>query len=176
MVPLYTVKIRRDAHTVTPVTLPEYEITVMQVVAGKENVQTADGRSIDEYGLGEPAGFFKTSEDEYTRLCNKYGAEVIEGIYGKKVMGALDKVVDDARVDIPGAVEIAPVDDEKAAMAAKIAELEAKLEAANKPADLPPTEKQALLAEAKALGLNPAHNISVENLKKAIDSAKSSKE
>lgn len=95
-VPLYEVKIRRDANTITPVSIPEYEIPILKEIVGHENVQTIDGKLIDEMGLGNPVGVFKTSEDEYGRLCLKYGAEIVEGVYGKKSTSTLNSAVSEA--------------------------------------------------------------------------------
>ena len=43
MVPIYTVLVRRDAHTTTPATIPEYELPLMQEIFGKENVYDFSG-------------------------------------------------------------------------------------------------------------------------------------
>jgi len=37
-VPLLAVTIRRDAHTITPTTVPPYELTLLRQMFGKENV------------------------------------------------------------------------------------------------------------------------------------------
>ena len=37
-VPLIQVTIRRDANTITPVTVPPYELTILRNMFGKENV------------------------------------------------------------------------------------------------------------------------------------------
>lgn len=42
MTPLYEILIRRDAHTITPVTVPDYEVPLIQELFGTENVQNAD--------------------------------------------------------------------------------------------------------------------------------------
>ena len=55
MTPLYEIRIRRDAHTVTPVTVPEYELPLLQEIFGAENVHNADRKRVDEAGCGTPA-------------------------------------------------------------------------------------------------------------------------
>lgn len=100
MVPLYEIRIRRDAHTITPIIVPEYEIPILQEVFGEENVQTFEGKSVDEAGLGKSAGQFSEG-DEYERLSVKYGEEVIEAVYGKKNQKTLDKAVAEANKTKP---------------------------------------------------------------------------
>ena len=83
MTPLYEIRIRRDAHTVTPVTVPEYELPLLQEIFGAENVHNADRKRVDEAGCGTPVGSFRASEDEYERFCAKYGIELVEQVFGK---------------------------------------------------------------------------------------------
>ena len=83
MVPLYSILIRRDAHTTTPVTIPEYELPILQDIFGAENVHDAEGRRVDEKGPGKAIGQFRPSDDEYERFCAKYGAERVEQVFGK---------------------------------------------------------------------------------------------
>ena len=78
MTPLYEILIRRDAHTITPVTVPDYEVPLIQELFGTENVQNADKVRADEAGIGSPIGSFKASDDEYERFCVKYGVELVE--------------------------------------------------------------------------------------------------
>ena len=84
MTPLYAIRIRRDAHTITPVTVPEYELPLLQEIFGVENVQNADGKTADENGLGKPVGEFTPSCDEYGRFCAKYGTDRVETVWGKQ--------------------------------------------------------------------------------------------
>lgn len=93
MTPLYEILIRRDAHTITPVTIPEYELPIVQELFGTENVQNADKVRADEAGIGSPVGSFKASDDEYERFCVKYGIELVEMVYGKKGSKALEKAM-----------------------------------------------------------------------------------
>ena len=87
---LFALKIRRDAHTTTPVDIPEHELPIIQEIFGEENVQTADGRSIEEFGIGDPVGEVPDPEDEYSRLSAKYGTDVVEAVYGKKASKGLE--------------------------------------------------------------------------------------
>ena len=96
MTPLYAIRIRRDAHTITPVTVPEYELPLLQELFGVENVQNADKKRVDEAGIGSPAGSFKASDDEYGRFCAKYGVELVEQVYGKRGSHAFEKALADA--------------------------------------------------------------------------------
>ena len=83
MVPLYSIHVRRDAHTITPVTVPEYELPLIQEIFGVENVHNVDGKRVDERGLGPVAGHFSPSGNEYERFCAKYGIELVEQVFGK---------------------------------------------------------------------------------------------
>lgn len=96
MVPLYSILIRRDAHTTTPVTIPEYEVPVLQDIFGAENVHNAEGKRVDEAGCGPQAGTFDARGDEYDRLCAKYGVERMEQVFGKKGSAAFDKAISGA--------------------------------------------------------------------------------
>ena len=72
-VELIDVTVRRDAMTITPVSIPEYEIPVLRTLFGKENVTTNEVlRNIEV----DPEG-------EYERLCAKYGYELIAKIFGE---------------------------------------------------------------------------------------------
>lgn len=96
MVPLYSILVRRDAHTTTPVTVPEYELPILQAVFGVENVHNAEGKRVDEKGPGKAIGQFRPSDNEYERFCAKYGTEQVEQVFGKSKTG-LDKQVGDAK-------------------------------------------------------------------------------
>ena len=97
MTPLYEILIRRDAHTITPVTVPDYEVPLIQELFGTENVQNADKVRADEAGIGSPIGSFKASDDEYVRFCVKYGVELVEMVYGKKGSKALEKAMGETK-------------------------------------------------------------------------------
>lgn len=71
-VPLIQVTIRRDANTITPVTVPPYEMTILRNMFGKENV--TEGEVVGEIEVN-PAG-------EHERLSAKYGFEKVAKVYG----------------------------------------------------------------------------------------------
>ena len=96
MVPLYNIHVRRDAHTITPVTVPEYELPLLYEIFGIENVHNADGKRIDEQGIGPAVGQYSPSGDEYERFCAKYGVELVEQVFGKKSAQTLQKAVIEA--------------------------------------------------------------------------------
>ena len=126
MIPIYQVLVRRDANTITPSMVPEYEFALLQELFGAENVQNVDRRRVDEDGAGTPVGTFVASEDEYDRCSAKYGADVVEQIYGKKSAKTLQKAVD----EIVKAGEEKAISEAKAlALAAKKAQEKAEAEA-----------------------------------------------
>ncbi|NLC23170.1 MAG: hypothetical protein GX776_01660 [Oxalobacter sp.] len=94
---MYTIHVRRDAHTLTPVFVPEYEIALLQALFGTENVLNSDNARADENGNGTAAGDFKAAEDEYARLEIKYGEELVESVYGKRMTRALDNAIEAAK-------------------------------------------------------------------------------
>lgn len=83
MVALYSILVRRDTHTTTQITAPEYELPLLQEIFGVENVHNADGKRVDEHGLAPAVGQFSPSGDEYERFCAKYGIELVERVCGK---------------------------------------------------------------------------------------------
>jgi hypothetical protein len=90
-VELHSVTVRRDAQTITPVTVPEYEIPVLRNLFGKENITVNEVvRMIDV----EPEG-------EYERLCAKYGFELIAKIFGEDDGLRLAEIVQKSEVDAP---------------------------------------------------------------------------
>lgn len=100
------VKVRRDAHTTTPVTVRPHEIAVLKHIFGDENIHTHGGRVIDVKNLAadDVAGFVPLSEDEFGRLAAKYGGNekgfFVEQVYGTKASGGLDAAMErlDAQV------------------------------------------------------------------------------
>lgn len=73
LVALLAATIRRDANTITPVTVPAHELPMLRNMFGKENVTVAD----------EPAGTFEVDPaGEYERLGAKYGAGKVAKVYG----------------------------------------------------------------------------------------------
>lgn len=99
---LYNCIIRRDAQTITPVTIPEHEVALLQLIHGEENVQNADGKPIVSHPLTDAdfAGECKDSDDEFGRLATKYGSDekgelIVEQVYGKRATKGLEKVMED---------------------------------------------------------------------------------
>lgn len=97
---LYHVIIRRDAQTITPVTVPEHEIALLQSIHGEENVQNGDGKPIVNHPLTDAdlAGECKDSEDEFGRLATKYGDDdkgelIVEQVYGKRAIKGLERAM-----------------------------------------------------------------------------------
>lgn len=94
---LYGIQVRRDAHTITPLTVPEHEVAVLQSVFGEENVQNLRGLPIEQSPL-DAADVVGEREfnDEFERLASKYGSDekgelVVETVFGKKAGRGLDR-------------------------------------------------------------------------------------
>lgn len=92
--------IRRDAHTITPVTVFPHEIAILQTIFGQENIQNKDGKLLDLKNLTEAdvAGQVALSDNEFERLMAKYGGNeggpLVEQVYGKPAAGGLDAAVE----------------------------------------------------------------------------------
>jgi hypothetical protein len=71
-VPLILVSVRRDANTITPVTVPPHELTILRSIFGKENVQEVEQAGAVEIDATE----------EHNRLSAKYGSQRVAKIYG----------------------------------------------------------------------------------------------
>lgn len=95
MVALYSILVRRDTHTTTQITAPEYELPLLQEIFGVENVHNADGKRVDEHGLAPAVGQFSPSGDEYERFCAKYGIELVERVCGKSKTGQGSRLRDE---------------------------------------------------------------------------------
>lgn len=89
IIPLIAITIRRDAMTITPVTVPPYECMVLRNIFGKENV-TGD----EQVGTVEIA-----PEVEYERLSAKYGPEVVAKVYGEDEGARLEELVEKAAIE-----------------------------------------------------------------------------
>ncbi|CUJ80805.1 MAG: hypothetical protein J0I68_30885 [Achromobacter sp.] len=93
-------RIRRDANTITPVTVRPHEVAILQTIHGEENVQNVDGQVLDLKALEavDVAGEVPASEDEFNRLTSKYGGNeeglLVEQVYGKRAAGNLDAAAD----------------------------------------------------------------------------------
>lgn len=96
---LFRVKVRRDAHTITPTVVTEHEIAILQTIFGEENIQTLEGGLIDSNTLKHEnaVGQMDVSDSEFERLTAKYGANekgvLVEQVYGSRAARALDKVI-----------------------------------------------------------------------------------
>lgn len=89
-VPLMHVTIRRDANTITPVTVPPYELTMLRQMFGKENVTDGDQAAVIEV----------ESTNEYERLSAKYGAAKVSKVYGDDEGERLKELVEKAAVKV----------------------------------------------------------------------------
>lgn len=89
MVPLYRVIIKRDVSTKTPVTVPSYEIKILKLIHGQENVQDELGRLFEK--ADKPISKFQNSGDEYQRLVIKYGEAAVAKCYSKDELISLVK-------------------------------------------------------------------------------------
>ncbi len=94
-VPLLTVTIRRDANTITPVTVPPHELTLLRQMFGKENVQ--EGEAVGTVEL-DPAG-------EHERLSAKYGPQKVAKVYGDDDGERLAELVEKAATKAPKAAK-----------------------------------------------------------------------
>ncbi len=89
-VPLLNVTIRRDANTITPVTVPPYELSLLRQMFGKENVTE-----------GEQAGVIEVdASTEHERLSAKYGAAKVSKVYGDDEGERLKELVEKAAVKV----------------------------------------------------------------------------
>lgn len=72
-IPYHELTIRRDANTITPIQVPAHEKGLLGLIFGKENVE--DG--------GQVAFAELDTEQEYERLCAKYGPGPVAKFYGE---------------------------------------------------------------------------------------------
>lgn len=114
-------KVRRDAHTTTPVTVRPHEIAILQHIFGGENIHTLEGKVMDVKRLTveDIAGTSPDSEDEYSRLEAKYGGDkkgsFVEQVYGPRASGGLDKAIEILSADVAKLVPAAEPDAAKPA-------------------------------------------------------------
>ncbi len=87
-VPLLEVTVRRDANTITPVTVAPYELTILKNMFGKENVTEGDAVGVIEV----------EAEAEHERLAAKYGFEKVAKVYGDDDGERLAELVQKAAV------------------------------------------------------------------------------
>jgi hypothetical protein len=98
---IYHIKLRRDAHTTTPLEAPEHEIAVLQSIFGEENVHNLDGKRIDEVGLTDAdvaAEMQRDAAGEFDRLAARYGGNddglFVEQVFGKRASRGLEKAME----------------------------------------------------------------------------------
>lgn len=72
LMPLLSVTVRRDSNTITPVTVPPHELTILRSIFGKEHVTECE--IVGEVEL--------ESTEEHSRLSAKYGPPRVAKIYG----------------------------------------------------------------------------------------------
>jgi hypothetical protein len=94
---LVRVTIRRDANTITTVDVPPYELSVIKQMFGKEHVTVMDGAQAGAVEL-DP-------DEEFKRLCSKYGKEKTTRVFGDDDGERLAEVV--ARAGVPKPAESA---------------------------------------------------------------------
>lgn len=82
-VQLKRVTVRRDAFSIIPTTVPAYELAILRMQFGKENVQ--------ELGDGGTATIDPENESE--RLANKYGEHKVLKVFGDDGGERLTEVV-----------------------------------------------------------------------------------
>lgn len=94
---IYSLRIRRDANTVTPIEVPEHEVPILQSIYGEESIHNIDGKRIDEVGLASAdvvADVERDPSTEFDRLAARYGGNddglIVEQIYGKKAARGLE--------------------------------------------------------------------------------------
>ncbi|MBC2768566.1 hypothetical protein [Pusillimonas minor] len=97
---LFSVLVRRDAHTITPTIVTEHEIPILKTIFGEECIQTPEGKLItDDYlKSAEPAGQTDVADTEFDRLTSKYGGNedgvFVEQVYGKRATKGLEKAIE----------------------------------------------------------------------------------
>lgn len=88
LITLVAVTVRRDAFTITPTTVPPYEVTMLRTLFGKENVVEqgkAGTREVD-------------ADAEHERLANKYGADKVIRVFGDDEGARLAEQIERAAV------------------------------------------------------------------------------
>jgi hypothetical protein len=76
--------VRRDAFTTIHVHVPPYETNILRNLFGRENVTVFE----------RPSKTTITPEQEYDRLCAKYGHEVVAKVFGEDDGDRLMEVVE----------------------------------------------------------------------------------
>jgi hypothetical protein len=76
--------VRRDAFTTIHVYVPPYETNILRNLFGRENVTVFE----------RPSKTTITPEQEYDRLCAKYGQEVVAKVFGEDDGDRLMEIVE----------------------------------------------------------------------------------
>ena len=76
--------VRRDAFTTIHVYVPPYETNILRNLFGRENVTVFE----------RPSKTTITPEQEYDRLCTKYGHEVVAKVFGEDDGDRLMEIVE----------------------------------------------------------------------------------
>ena len=76
--------VRRDAFTTIDVYVPPYETNILRNLFGRENVTVFE----------RPSKTTITPEQEYDRLCAKYGHEVVAKVFGEDDGDRLMEIVE----------------------------------------------------------------------------------
>jgi hypothetical protein len=100
-VPLVEVMVRRDAHTITPVAVPPYELTMLRQMFGRENVS----------GDTVVAHMEVDVEQEHERLSAKYGPQKVVKVYGDDGGERLKEMVEKAAAKPEPAAKKGKADD-----------------------------------------------------------------
>ncbi len=90
--------VRRDAFTTIHVHVPPYETNILRNLFGRENVTVFERQSKTTI----------TPEQEYDRLCAKYGHEVVAKVFGEDDGDRLMEIVEDLMSEKVSPVEGEP--------------------------------------------------------------------
>ena len=84
--------VRRDAFTTIHVYVPPYETNILRNLFGRENVTVFE----------RPSKTTITPEQEYDRLCAKYGHEVVAKVFGEddgdRLMGIVEGLMKEGQL------------------------------------------------------------------------------
>jgi len=86
--------VRRDAFTTIHVHVPPYETNILRNLFGRENVTVFE----------RPSKTTITPEQEYDRLCAKYGHEVVAKVFGEDDGDRLMEIVTGLMEEVGGAI------------------------------------------------------------------------
>ncbi|MBU3538569.1 hypothetical protein [Polynucleobacter sp. UK-Gri1-W3] len=86
--------VRRDAFTTIHVYVPPYETNILRNLFGRENVTVFE----------RPSKTTITPEQEYDRLCAKYGHEVVAKVFGEddgdRLMGIVEELMKEGQLPL----------------------------------------------------------------------------